>query len=771
MTNLRMTFRYAAVAVALLFSVAGLQAQGPYDLSWTFRPGDAAPVPPQLAAAGAPALNDNGQIAFIADGAVFFSSQGATNLVAGYGDPLPGGMTFLLSQGTVALNAQGQIAFLAFFSPGFRRGIFLSTDSGISKIAAEGDPAPGGGTFSFFNTPTINVSGQVSFVAFSSQTRRGLYLSSGGTLAQLARQGDPAPGGGTFVNFTSPSINSGGQVAFQATVSGGGSGGSGIFLASGGTITKIARNGDPAPGGGTFASLFGPLSLNDAGQIAFIGVFTPSGLSALYLYTGSQITELARAGGPAPGGGDFTSFNSPSLNGGGQVAFQGSLSTGNAGIFLSAEGSLTSIVRPGDSSPEGDAFSLAFGPSINAAGQVAFASRLNNSPGNIYLFSEGKITRMAGSGDAVARDPRFLLGFSDAINSAGTVISEGASFPGGYGVYDNNPNSIARTGDPAPGGGVFVSTFNASVNDNGDVVFLGALSTLGTGVFVSSGGTLNRLAATGDPAPTGGTFLSFFNLPSINNLVQVAFPADVTAPGRSGIFLSSEAGIAPLVQIGDAAPGGGTFSLLRFAWLNDAGQVAFLGNVTPPGRSGVFLWSGGAIRAVAQVGDSAPGGGTFTSFFGAFFGPAINSSGHVAFRADLSNGEGVFLFTDGTLSRIAHSGDPVPGGGTLLFIDDISLNDTGQVAFATVNSLDTHESVYLYSDGTLSKVARPGDPAPGGGTLTFAACPRLNAQGQVAMTAVATTVGQGVILATPKSESSGSGKNLISTASAPSRAW
>ncbi len=370
---------------------------------------------------------------------------------------------------------------------------------------------------------------------------------------------------------------------------------------------------------------------------------------------------------------------------------------------------------------------------------------------SIYLSSAGEITRIAGSGDPVARDPKFFLGFGFAINSSGTVISQGGSFPGGVGLYDNNLTSIAHTGDPAPGGGVLVSTSQASVNDNGDVVFLGGLSTLGTGVVVSSGGTLSRLVATGDPAPTGGTFLSFLNLPSINNLGQVAFPADVTAPGRSGIFLSSGAGIGPLVQIGDAAPGGGTFGLLRFAWLNDAGQVAFLGNVTSPGRSGVFLWSAGAIRAVAQVGDSAPGGGMFASLsFGGFFGPAINASGQVAFRADLSNGEGAFLFADGTLSRIAHSGDPAPGGGMLESIDSITLNDAGQVAFSAVNSLDDDDSVYLFSGGTLSKVARLGDPAPGGGTLTFADAPRLNAQGQIAMTVGATTVGQGVILATPR---------------------
>ena len=87
----------------------------------------------------------------------------------------------------------------------------------------------------------------------------------------------------------------------------------------------------------------------------------------------------------------------------------------------------------------------------------------------------------------------------------------------------------------------------------------------------------------------------------------------------------------------------------------------------------------------------------------------------------------------------------------LLFFDDVSLNDAGEVAFSAFTSLDDDDGVYLYSGGTLSKVARPGDPAPGGGTLTFADGPRLNAQGQVAMSVGATTTGsEGVILATPR---------------------
>src|SRR5687768_8371976 len=83
--------------------------------------------------------------------------------------------------------------------------------------------------------------------------------------------GDAAPGGGTFVRFSIESqpivapANAGGQVAFFATLLRAPAG-EALFVAGAAAITKIAAEGDPAPGGGTLSG-FGrhPIpAINDA---------------------------------------------------------------------------------------------------------------------------------------------------------------------------------------------------------------------------------------------------------------------------------------------------------------------------------------------------------------------------------------------------------------------------------------------------------------------------------------------------------------------------
>src|SRR3954452_17697039 len=96
-------------------------------------------------------------------------------------------------------------------------------------------------------------------------------LSGGGINYQiLGTLGDPLPGaaGGTFVNDFEPGgLNNHGDVAFGADVS---TGGEGIFLRHQGQITELARSGGTAPGGGTYDFGFlGPVGLNDQGDEVF----------------------------------------------------------------------------------------------------------------------------------------------------------------------------------------------------------------------------------------------------------------------------------------------------------------------------------------------------------------------------------------------------------------------------------------------------------------------------------------------------------------------
>ncbi len=184
-------------------------------------------------------------------------------------------------------------------------------------------------------------------------------------------------------------------------------------------------------------------------------------------------------------------------------------------------------------------------------------------------------------------------------------------------------------------------------------------------------------------------------------------------------------------------------------------RVAWKGSISEQPRRdvlGFFVRRMAFLDAIAQTGDPAPGGGTFDfpAYASSWFAPSMNAMGEVAFGGPLLFGRfpssGVFKFSDGRITSLVHPGDPAPGGETFDYADSASLNDAGQVAFYAFT--ETRDGVYLLSEGTPSAVALDGDPAPGGGTFVDADVPKLNAQTQVGFLGLRPQ-GNGVFLATP----------------------
>jgi len=154
--------------------------------------------------------------------------------------------------------------------------------------------------------------------------------------------------------------------------------------------------------------------------------------------------------------------------------------------------------------------------------------------------------------------------------------------------------------------------------------------------------------------------------------------------------------VRAVAAIGDPAPGGGQFggftveSLPVLAPTNSRGQVAFFATIhRGPGGEGFFLRSRDRVTRIAREGDAVPGVGALSGF-GRHPMPALNESGAVAFAAALSGGktvEGIFLSARGRLQPVALSGGSAPGvsSGTLSGVESPALNDRGDVVFlATV---------------------------------------------------------------------------------------
>jgi hypothetical protein len=174
----------------------------------------------------------------------------------------------------------------------------------------------------------MNNAGQVVLEASLSSPpgATGIFLYEQGELFAVARDGDPAPWGGSFGPMSSPMINNAGQVGFH---SGGPAGG--MIVLEGGKFRRILPYTDPdtgevfrifLPRGGRWH----PFYLNDAGQIVFEGQQIPPGedfRNGMFFFDGSGFRAIVYAGDlmPDPRGVRFRNFYSLALNNAAQVSF------------------------------------------------------------------------------------------------------------------------------------------------------------------------------------------------------------------------------------------------------------------------------------------------------------------------------------------------------------------------------------------------------------------------------------------------------------------
>lgn len=255
-------------------------------------------------------------------------------------------------------------------------------NGGSGATAACGDPAPGGGMFSglhsgVFATPDINDAGDVLFLAdpHDGGTIRGLYLyrKSEDDFVRLAAIGDSVGSGRTITEIGHGAINNHGTAVFLATLDGADQ--SDILIWRQGQLDLYAAYGDPAPGGGTFIQFGtefwgladgtrlpgGPApTINDDEVIAFRAtVYEDEATLGLFVSQAGEHAWWVRMGDEAPGGGTYGGFGAPALNHNGQIAFYADLNGGPGAAWV--------VGRPGewrralawfDELPEGKVWSL-----------------------------------------------------------------------------------------------------------------------------------------------------------------------------------------------------------------------------------------------------------------------------------------------------------------------------------------------------------------------------------------------------------------------------
>lgn len=174
-----------------------------------------------------------------------------------YGEEAPGtsGGTYAARTAGPLANASGLIAFTAAIDGGSTSEVlYVASPSGVERVVAVGDVAPGlgGATYTDLGSIAFHNSCVLAFSATLSGPgpANGLFVVDGSGTRVVVLAGDPAPGtgGGSFVRFIvhEDALDFAGNVAFWAELAGG-SAHYGVFVHEGGSVEARALIGEPTP--------------------------------------------------------------------------------------------------------------------------------------------------------------------------------------------------------------------------------------------------------------------------------------------------------------------------------------------------------------------------------------------------------------------------------------------------------------------------------------------------------------------------------------------
>lgn len=302
-------------------------------------------------------------------------------------------------------------------------------------------------------------------------------------------------------------------------------------------------------------------------------------------------------------------------------------------------------------------------------------------------------------GDLAPGGGRFAGFFGETwgtpdVNDAGDVLFmadlHGAPQPRGLFLYQAGAArfvKIAAVGDASPLGGTLTAIGPGSLNNAGDVVLLASTDgQLRSDVLIWRDGVLSKYVAVGDPAPGGGQFVTIGTeswgladgsqvpggpVPAINDRGQIAFRGEVSGGiATGGVFVSEDGMHQWLVKRGDPVPGGGTYIDIQAPILNNAGEVAFYADIADgPGAAWVTGKPGQWRRALAFY-DPIDTGQVWSLAFSRNPLAALNDQGDLLLattilRADASERGAIVLSrADGSMRVLAEQQQSTPLGGS-----------------------------------------------------------------------------------------------------------
>ena len=329
---------------------------------------------------------------------------------------------------------------------------------------------------------------------------------------------------------------------------------------------------------------FGAPAINDSAQVAFKAVDEKTFVSGIFRGSGGPLTTIADSAGPLNFIGRL-----PSINNAGDVAFAATVSGGNEEVYRGSGGPLA-VIATTTGSPK----FFAFNTSLNNVGSVAFQAELDNFDEGLFHGNGGPVTTVFTTNASPFNDS---FG-SPSINDAGRIAFEAGRDVGDRGIFRYEPTTNTFTTIVTNTGSFDTVDDRPSMNAGGRVAFQ-SLTDVGTGegIFVGDGGPVTTIA------DSSGAF-QFFARPSLNDLGRVAFSATLD-DGREGLFDGPDP-VANRVLVAGQAFDGGVIEgiVMDREGLNNRGEIAFVVGFEG-GRAAIYVATPvpePALAALAVVG-------------------------------------------------------------------------------------------------------------------------------------------------------------------------
>ena len=415
-TNLIQRWLYLVVVCAMLIAPVDAVTWQPIVRSQGPAPG----VPGQPNAKhfilNAPLVNNNGQVAFhsylssssVSDfntDTLWAGAASQPQLVAREGGSAAGTTeAFQSFEFEQLLNNSGQVLVNARVTGDFDQGngLWLGTPGNLQLVARTQTPIAGLPDMIQdidASSTTLSDNGKIAFHGTATNDKTALWYGSPGNLVVAAMEGNSVPAGSglsasvKFEPFSAPShspvINSTGKIAFQATISNGGSiYGRSVWTGTPGNLQLLVREETAAPGvpGEEFFLLNTEPVINNGGKVAF-GATLSNFNESIWLGTPGSLQKILEGNDPAPVGtagvrfADFGTYSQLRLSDSGHVGFEGWLegagvnADNNYGLFRATTSGVDMVARLGSQAPgmqAGATFEFFTHFSINASGHMSF---------------------------------------------------------------------------------------------------------------------------------------------------------------------------------------------------------------------------------------------------------------------------------------------------------------------------------------------------------------------------------------------------------------